>query len=154
MEVKEPMHEIILNLHVHTSLSDGQATYQDIANAAVATGIDAVIITDHNVLPVGLEGYYEAFGQRVLLLTGEEIHDQGRDPQKDHLLVFNSNKDLSQYSEDTNNLLKQVCAMGGMSFIAHPIDMELKAINEPNIGEVVIVPGLPDSRGLYYFTYR
>lgn len=127
------MPEIVLNLHVHTYLTDGHATYQDIADAAAEAEIDAVIITDHNVLPEGLEGYYYSRGRKVLLLSGEEIHDQSRDPQKDHLLVFNTTKEVSDLASDTKTLLTRIHELGGLSFIAHPIDLELAAIGEPNI---------------------
>ena len=43
------MPEIVINLHMHTTYSDGSGTHADIANAAIKAGLDAVIITDHNV---------------------------------------------------------------------------------------------------------
>ena len=52
------MHEIVVNLHMHTRYSDGSGTHKDIAEAAMQTGLDAVIVTDHNVLVLGVEGYY------------------------------------------------------------------------------------------------
>ena len=74
------MHEIIVNLHMHTRYSDGSGTHKDIAHAAMKTGVDVVIVTDHTVLVQGVEGYYRIHPRRVLLLVGEEIHDQDRDP--------------------------------------------------------------------------
>ena len=50
------MHEIILNLHMHTRYSDGAGTHADIATAAMKAGLDAVIVTDHNVLVNGPAG--------------------------------------------------------------------------------------------------
>ena len=95
------MHEIVVNLHMHTRYSDGSGTHKDIARAALQVGLDAVIVTDHNVLVQGVEGYYRTPPDpssprpptRVLLLVGQEVHDQDRDPQKNHLLVFNANRD-------------------------------------------------------------
>ena len=52
------MQEIIVNLHMHTRYSDGSGTHRDIAQAAMQAGVDAVIVTDHNVLVQGVEGYY------------------------------------------------------------------------------------------------
>ena len=49
------MHEIVVNLHMHTVYSDGTGTHKDIAHAAIKTGLDAVIVTDHNVLVQGVE---------------------------------------------------------------------------------------------------
>lgn len=127
------MNEITLNLHIHSYFSDGHATYSEIAAAAAEAGLDAIIITDHNVYPRGLEGYYEFPNKKVLVLTGEEIHDQTRSPQKNHLLVFNHKQDLATMADRTQILVDKVNKTGGMAFIAHPIDYELKAMGEPNI---------------------
>jgi predicted metal-dependent phosphoesterase TrpH len=53
------MHEIVVNLHMHTPYSDGTGTHEDIAQAALRAGIDAVIVTDHNVYVNGPEDYYK-----------------------------------------------------------------------------------------------
>jgi hypothetical protein len=127
------MHEIIVNLHMHTRYSDGSGTHKDIAEAAIKTGLDAVIVTDHNVLVQGVEGYYRVHRSRVLLLVGQEVHDQDRDPQKNHLLVFNANRDVSTLADDPQTLINGVAEAGGLSFIAHPSDPEAQAFNETDI---------------------
>ena len=116
------MHEIVVNLHMHTRYSDGTGTHKDIAEAAIQTGIDAVIVTDHNVLVQGVEGYYRISRKRVLLLVGQEVHDQDRDPQKNHLLVFNSQRDVAPLADDPQTLINGVAEAVGLSFIAHPRD--------------------------------
>jgi len=127
------MHEIIVNLHMHTRYSDGSGTHKDIAQAAIKTSLDAVIVTDHNVLVQGVEGYYRVGPSRVLLLAGQEVHDQDRDPQKNHLLVFNADRDLSSLADDPQALINGVREAGGISFIAHPCDPEAPAFNETDI---------------------
>ncbi|HAV76994.1 MAG TPA: hypothetical protein DCX53_06525 [Anaerolineae bacterium] len=127
------MHEIIVNLHMHTRYSDGTGTHKDIANAAIKTGLDVVIVTDHNVLVNGVEGYYRFAQSRVLLLVGQEVHDQDRDPQKNHLLVFNANRDVAGLADDPQALINGVEEAGGLSFIAHPKDPEATAFNETDI---------------------
>ena len=127
------MHEIIVNLHMHTRYSDGSGTHKDIAQAAIKTGLDAVIVTDHNVLVQGLEGYYRVGPNRVLLLVGQEVHDQDRVPQKNHLLVFNANRDLATLADDPQALVNGVAEAGGLSFIAHPRDPEAPAFGETDI---------------------
>ena len=127
------MHEIVVNLHMHTRYSDGTGTHKDIAHAAIKTGLDAVIVTDHNVLVQGVEGYYRVARNRVLLLVGQEVHDQDRDPQKNHLLVFNANRDLSHLADDPQTLINGVNDAGGLSFIAHPRDPEAPAFRETDI---------------------
>ncbi|MEO8354448.1 MAG: CehA/McbA family metallohydrolase [Chloroflexota bacterium] len=127
------MHEIVVNLHMHTRYSDGSGTHKDIAHAAIRTGLDAVIVTDHNVLVKGVEGYYRVGRSRVLLLVGQEVHDQDRDPQKNHLLIFNANRDLSHLADDPQTLINGVNDTGGLSFIAHPRDPEARAFKETDI---------------------
>lgn len=130
------MPEIILNLHIHSTLSDGSGSYAEIAKAAIRSNLDAIILTDHNVLPHGKEGYYDHAGKRVLVLTGEEIHDQVRTPQKNHLLVFNTKQDYSHLADQTQVLLDRVREAGGLAFLAHPFEAELPAFKEPDISWV------------------
>ncbi len=130
------MHEIVVNLHMHTRYSDGSGTHKDIAHAAIQTGLDAVIVTDHNVLVRGVEGYYRVGRRGVLLLVGQEVHDQDRDPQKNHLLIFNADRDLSALADDPQTLINGVREAGGLSFIAHPTDPEAPAFNETDISWV------------------
>lgn len=162
------MAEIITNLHIHTTYSDGHATHAELAKIALQAGIDAVITTDHNVWVSGVEGYHEAGNRRVLVLTGEEIHDPLRQPQKNHLLVFNANRELAQHAADPQKLLEKVQQANGMAFIAHPFDPALPAFKEDDLSWVswdisgytgielwngfselkAVVRGYPD--GLYY----
>ena len=65
------MNEYVINLHMHTTYSDGRGTHAEIAAAAQRAGIDAVIVSDHNVLVKGIQKYYESSDGRVLLMVGE-----------------------------------------------------------------------------------
>jgi hypothetical protein len=130
------MHEISINLHMHTFYSDGHATHSDIAQAALRAGVDVVIVTDHNVYVEGPEGYYADGDRRVLLLVGEEIHDQARLPQKSHLLVFGAGRELASLAWNLNLLVDGVRMAGGLSFIAHPLDPEAPAVGEDDISWV------------------
>ena len=127
------MHELIINLHMHTTYSDGSGRHKDIARAALQTGLDAVLVTDHNVLVSGLEGYYRAGNKRVLMLVGEEVHDQARDPQRNHLLVFNPGREMAVFASNPQNLIDNVRGAGGLSFIAHPFDVDCKPVGELGI---------------------
>lgn len=127
------MEEIILNLHMHTTYSDGTGSHKDIAQAALRAGLDVVIVTDHNVLVSDKEGYHCDGKKRLLMLIGEEIHDQARQPQKNHLLVFNAGRELATYAPDSQTLIDQVRRAGGLSFIAHPTDKNCPAIGEASI---------------------
>jgi hypothetical protein len=127
------MHEIIVNLHMHTRYSDGGGNHQDIAAAALKCGVDAVIVTDHNVLVRGFEGYIKDRNHKVLMLIGEEVHDQSRDPQKNHLLVLGAEKELATFADDPQMLINAVRDSDGLSFIAHPNDPAAPAFHETDI---------------------
>ncbi len=127
------MHEIIVNLHMHTPYSDGHYTHSEIARAALETGLEAVIVTDHNVLVNGVEDYFQEGSRKVLLLVGEEVHDQAREPQKDHLLVFGANRELATLAHNPQLLIDGVQNANGISFIAHPVDPATPAVGEPDI---------------------
>jgi hypothetical protein len=130
------MPEIVINLHMHTRYSDGTGSHQDIAEAALHAGLDAVIVTDHNVLVCGMEGYVGSGKRRVLMLIGEEIHDSGRFPQKNHLLVFGANQELATRASEPDLLLKAVRDAGGLAFIAHPNDPSAPEFGEQDISWV------------------
>ena len=127
------MHEFVVNLHMHTTYSDGYGSHMDIVRAALQSPVDGVIVTDHNVLVSGVEGYYQENGKRVLLLVGEEVHDRTRLPQKNHLLVFGANRELSPFGTQTQRLIEQVRQCNGAVFIAHPDDPPMASLGEEDI---------------------
>jgi len=128
------VYEYVGNMHMHTPYSDGEGSHVDIANAAQIAGIDFIIVTDHNVLVRGVEGYYgDDKSGYVLLLTGEEIHNQHLDPQINHFLVYGAAQELAQCAANPQGLIDAVHAAGGFGFIAHPHDPALAAVHEPAI---------------------
>jgi len=127
------MHEITVNLHMHTRYSDGSGSHKDIAEAAIRRGLDVVIVTDHNVLVKDFEGYHGTGKQRVLMLVGQEVHDQDRDPQKNHLLIFGANRDLATLADDPQVLINAVREAGGICFIAHPHEAAAPLFGETDI---------------------
>jgi len=127
------MEELITSLHLHTRYSDGHATHQQLAQIALKNGIDVLLTTDHNVYVQGVDGYYEGANRKLLLLAGEEIHDQGRNPQKSHLLVFGAGRELATFAPEPQNLINQVNRYGGLPILAHPYERALPAFHEPDI---------------------
>jgi len=127
------MHELIVNLHMHTRYSDGAGTHADLGQAALKTNVDVLLVTDHNTWVQGVDAYYRAGKRRVLLLAGEEIHDQGRDPQKNHLLAFETKRELAHLAHDPQNLVDAIRRSGGLCFIAHPVDPAMPAFGETDI---------------------
>lgn len=130
------MPEITLNLHIHTNYSDGSLPHAEVAKAAIRSGLDAILITDHNIRPEGLQRYYHSDGKKVLVMIGEEIHNQDRQPQKSHLLAFGADRDLASFASDPQTLIQKVEQSGGISFLAHPHDPALPSFGEDNISWV------------------
>ncbi len=130
------MPELVLNVHMHTTYSDGSGTHAQIAQAALRAGIDAVIVTDHDVYVGGLDGYHEKNSRRVLLLVGEEVHDPLRQPQKNHLLVFGAGRELCTYAADPQRLIDQVQKADGICFLAHPHENALPQFGEADFSWV------------------
>jgi hypothetical protein len=127
------MRELITNIHVHTCYSDGTGSHQQIARAALQCGVDVVIITDHNVLVKGCEGYHSREDRRVLLLVGEEVHDRTFQPPQNHLLVLGANRELAAFAAHPQRLIEQAQRADGLTFIAHPYDRDLSVFNEDGI---------------------
>ena len=127
------MEELIVNLHNHSLFSDGSASVEEIAATALKAKLDAVIITDHNIMIRGFDHYFQDGDKKVLVLTGEEIHNQNRQPQKSHLLVFGSNQELAHLAEFPQKLIDQVNNLNGVSFLAHPHESDMPFFGEKAI---------------------
>jgi len=130
------MKELIANIHMHTIYSDGHGTHQEIIQAALETGLDVVIVSDHNVLVKGFDNYYHDGERKVLMIVGEEIHDQARVPQKNHLLSIGADQEFATEAKNPQNLVNRINRSGGLSFLAHPYDPEAPAINEDDLSWV------------------
>jgi 3',5'-nucleoside bisphosphate phosphatase len=62
----------MLELHCHTTYSDGTLTPGELVEAAIATGVKALAITDHDTLS-GWDEAFAAAGQRLEIVPGVEL---------------------------------------------------------------------------------
>ena len=122
------------NMHIHTRYSDGEMWHAEVAEEAIAAGLDFIFVTDHNIYVTGVEGYYETERGRVLLLTGEEVHNVRRQPQASHFLAYGAGKELSTLSADPQALIDATLSAGGCGFLAHPHEKDLALIDSPDLG--------------------
>lgn len=111
-------HECAGHLHMHTVHSDGTGTYDDLRRAARQAGLQFIVVTDHNVLVLGEEGYQDG----LLVLTGVEVNDPERQPQGNHLLCLGVVDNPAAHAPDSQRLIDAVQAQGGVAFLAHPIE--------------------------------
>jgi len=110
------MNEYVGNIHVHTTYSDGTASFEEVARHAGRAGLDFVLTADHNTLkPVtdGKEGYYG----RTLMLAGTEI---GGD--NNHYLAWDVKEDVPDDPANPQSVIDAVKKQGGVGFIAHPFE--------------------------------
>jgi predicted metal-dependent phosphoesterase TrpH len=62
----------MLELHCHTTRSDGTLTPTQLVEAAIAAGVKALAITDHDTL-AGWDEAYQAAGDRLEIIPGLEL---------------------------------------------------------------------------------
>ena len=102
-------------VHLHSTYSDGTGTVPEIARAAAASGVDVVLLTDHDTLAAkrrGEEGMHEG----VLVLVGEEVSPRGGN----HYLAFGLDEPIRWRGKSTAEICDEVRAAGGFGFAAHP----------------------------------
>jgi hypothetical protein len=127
------INEYIAAAHVHTTYSDGEFSHAQVAEAAMAVGLDCVLVSDHNVWVKGPERYYKNKDRKTLILVGEEAHDAARQPQKSHLLVFGAQTELVGQAANPQTLIDAARHHGGLTFLAHPFESAAPFVDEPDI---------------------
>jgi hypothetical protein len=124
-----PLHELVGNLHMHTPFSDGEWYHDQIAEAAAHAGLDFVAVTDHNVWVDGPEAYHGD----VLVLVGEEVHDNRRRPQANHCLVYGADAEMCLHAESPQSLIDAARQRDALTFLAHPHDYPLSFAGEDGL---------------------
>ena len=124
------MEEIKIALHIHSIYSDGNGTHAQIVKAAQKTGLDALIITDHNLWVDQLEAYHQTGKHKTMLLIGEEVHDTKLAEGKNHMLIFGAGRELSPFAASPQLLIHQARQSGALTFLAHPIEDPLPMFGE------------------------
>jgi hypothetical protein len=100
-------------VHVHTTLSDGGGTPQEVIEAARAAGLSFVILTDHDNLDAKpLEGYHDG----LLVIVGTEVSTTAG-----HVLGLGIPDPDFRFSGDALDSIEDIRDLGGVSFAAHPL---------------------------------
>ncbi|MGF1523187.1 MAG: PHP domain-containing protein [Leptolyngbyaceae cyanobacterium] len=76
----------MLELHCHTTCSDGVLTPEELVNAAIAAGVKALAITDHDTL-AGWERAITTAGEKLEIIPGLELSTVHRERSL-HILGF------------------------------------------------------------------
>lgn len=99
-------------IHVHTTLSDGGGTPQEVIRAARDAGLRFLVITDHNNADAkSFEGYHEG----VLVLVGAEVSTTAG-----HILGLGISEPRYRFSGDAMDGLDDIRDLGGFAVVAHP----------------------------------
>jgi hypothetical protein len=98
-------------VHVHTTLSDGGGTVEDVVAAAKAAGLRFVAITEHNTVDAKpFEGYRDG----VLVIAGTELSTTAG-----HVLGLGIPDPAFRFSGDARDALADVRDLGGVAFATH-----------------------------------
>src|SRR6187397_103193 len=99
-------------VHVHTTLSDGAATPDEVIAAARAAGLKFVVITDHNNLDAKKwEGYHDG----LLVIVGTEVSTTAG-----HVLGLGIADPVFRFSGGARDALDDIETLHGAAFAAHP----------------------------------
>ena len=101
-------------VHVHTTLSDGGGSPEDVIAAARLNSLDFVVITDHN----NLDAFpYAGYHGDTLALVGSELSTT-----VGHLLALGLEEDPGfRFSGNATDGLVDIHDLGGFAFVAHPL---------------------------------
>src|SRR5512143_4323644 len=130
-------------VHVHTTLSDGGGTPEEVIRAARETGVAFLGITDHNTLDAKpLEGYRDG----VLALVGAELSTP-----VGHVLGLGLDRDPPfRFNGDGLGALEDVRDLGGIPFAAHPFsarpDLRWNGWDLPGPWGIELLNGDSDAR--------
>lgn len=129
--------------HVHTTLSDGGGTPDEVIRAARDTGVAVLGITDHNNLDAKpFEGYRDG----VLVLVGSELSTP-----VGHVLGVGLERDPDfRFAGDGRDALADVRHLGGAAFAAHPFstraDLRWRGFDLPGAWGLELLNGDSDAR--------
>ncbi len=107
-------HDLSAVVHVHSTYSDGTADLPELLGAARETGVEALLLTDHDTLGARHDGW-EGHHDGVFLLVGEEIT-----LPRGHYLSFGTPDKIAQEGREALEIADAVRAAGGVGFAAHP----------------------------------
>jgi predicted metal-dependent phosphoesterase TrpH/glycosyltransferase involved in cell wall biosynthesis len=130
---------IVVDLHMHTSWSSDCATDPAaLVDHAIAHGLGAIAVTDHNVFGGALEVAELARGRDLIVIPGEEIKTDGQGEVIGLFLTQEIPRGLS--FADTLSAIRE---QGGIVYVPHPFD-RMHTIPDPatlhrHLGEIDVL---------------
>ena len=119
-----------IDLHTHSSASDGTETPADLVRAAAAAGLDVVALTDHDTTR-GWADATEALPSGLRLVRGAEI-SCAYDGVSLHLLAYLFDPEHEELAEEMSMALddrvpRAKAIVAKLAAAGHPITWELRA---------------------------
>jgi hypothetical protein len=109
--------ETIGNIHIHSDLSDGTSSREEIAEKAVAAGLDFICFNDHDYMMKSLNLDDEGFFGKMVVLMGSEIGKMDH-----HYLAFDIKEITDTGEMSPQEVINEVKRQKGMGFLAHPFE--------------------------------
>ncbi len=117
---------ILADLHMHTSWShDCSTDPAELVDHAVAEGLGAIAVTDHNVFGGALEAADHARGRDLVVIPGEEVKTDGQGEVIGLFLEHEIPRGLS-----FEDVIAAIREQDGIVYVPHPFD-RLHAIPDP-----------------------
>jgi hypothetical protein len=110
----------LADLHIHTRHSDGWWRPEALAEAAVAAGLSAIAVTDHDGIAAGFEiaNYCERANLPLVVYPGSEI--SAREGSGDaHVIGLNLKSEIRPW-QSIPQTVEDILAQGGIPLIPHP----------------------------------
>lgn len=113
---RTPKRSLRLDLHIHSSFSDGRDGVEEILKAAFDGGLDGIAITDHDTLEGSIEA--ERIVQErdldLLIIPGVEVSTSDG-----HLLALGV-RELPPSRQSPDETIEFVRRRGGIAIVSHP----------------------------------
>ncbi len=105
-----------LDIHVHSTYSDGTDSVKSLVRRAKQLGLDGIAITDHNTVKGGCEALKYATDD-FTTIPGIEVSSK-----EGHILVLNVTDDIKK-GIPAEEVAEKAHELGGIAIPAHPYDM-------------------------------
>jgi 3',5'-nucleoside bisphosphate phosphatase len=129
-----PRHHGRVDLHLHTTFSDGTYTPAEVVDLARRSGLSAIAITDHDTL-AGIAPAIEAAGRSLEIITGVEITAEFREREL-HLLGYFFDPFNAELRASLDHLRSQrVGRFHEMVKRLHGLGVHIKDADVANLGD-------------------
>jgi predicted metal-dependent phosphoesterase TrpH len=149
----------LIDLHLHTTASDGRSTPEQLVAQAVAAGATVIAVTDHDTIAACADVQRAAAGYAIETVTGIEITavDEGRDVHMLAYFVDTQAPSLTRFlvSQREIRVARVHRIAGRLSDLGLPVDMAglnasvadaRRSVGRPQVADAMIAAGYVATR--------